>query len=645
MAIVMDKELTFYPQTGRARDLSYSEYSSCDRSIHLLAQENSGVPYDFLLRAYRESVSAYLSSADLLPPVDFLKELARRFDALSAGSSLPTDYWTQVGIHVVLRCVGAAYVLTTREREVLVHAGGRMLPVAESMPEAAGRVRLDEGDVQAELFPKRLSDVASAFRIDLASLRGKDLVLGCSQGDAAAVLQGLSGSVWVDEGEGADGRASRRSIVTEAVSRKVLAVRFAHAAGECDGASAAHAGRTGRRQVRIRALRRAVVPAAAIAAAVVIAVLWRRESAGPERVGSAQVSRPDVTVKESRDATAPSEGRSEKAAAPKRSVKLTEKWRTRYKNEVTSSPVLFEKTVIFGCRDGGVYALDRDTGAQVWKFVATAGVGSSLVIWRDRVVFGDYNGSVFAVDARTGDRIWTRKLPARVVSSPAAAQDRLVVGCYDGRAYCLSAEDGGLLWTAKTGGRIRGSAAASDEAFFVPSHDGFIYALAALTGEVKWRAGLGGAVSASPAFEDGMLVVGGPDGKIRCFDAESGAIVWTFLAGAAVDSRAVIADGKVFTGANDGQLYSVTLEGGAEVWKRSTGRAVLGRPFVRDGTVYAGSYDSGLYAIDVSTGRVLGRFDAGAAVYSSPAVDGKRVYFGTNGGDFICLDAGGEGTT
>ena len=38
----MDRELTFHPQTEPTRDLIYSEYSSCDRSIHLLSGK-SGV--------------------------------------------------------------------------------------------------------------------------------------------------------------------------------------------------------------------------------------------------------------------------------------------------------------------------------------------------------------------------------------------------------------------------------------------------------------------------------------------------------------------------------------------------------------------------------------------------------------------------
>lgn len=640
----MDKELTFYPATGRTRDLVYSEYSSCDRSIHLLIQEGHGVPYESLLKGYRETVSAYLSSANILPPADFLAQVLRRLDELCEEARLPVEQWKNAGIHLLLRCVKTAYVLTTAEQEVLLHFQGRMRPLGELAPDGVDRLRLDSGELQTALFPRRLSDVASVFRIGALRLAGGDIVLGCAHADGAAVLEGLSGPVWMDVLGGADTRAARGSVVSGSVSRKVLVVRFG--AGVDDHVRAKVSREAGgRRRIRIPRGRRLVIPAGSVLVAVLIGVLWRSENTGPQRVSSAQVSRPEVAVRKTDGALTPPGSTPGNAPGQQQQIRLTEKWRTRCEKEVTSSPVLLGEAVIFGCRDGNVYALERSTGAQLWKFVATAGVGSSPVVWQDRVIMGDYNGNMFALDGKTGERIWVRKLPARVVSSPEIAGDRIAVGCYDGNTYCLLLSDGSLLWTAKSGARIRGSVAASGDAFFVPSHDGYLYALAAATGKVVWRSGLGGAVSASPAVGDGSVVIGGVDRSIHCFDAASGAGLWRVATGGAVESRALIAGAHAFAGSNDGHLYCVNLADGSLVWKCATDGAVLGRPAVRNGVVYAPSYGGVVYAIELSTGRVLDRFDAGAPVYSSPALDERHVYFGTNKGEFICLASDGEGTT
>ena len=82
----MQRELTFYPEVERTRDLLYSEYTSQDRSIHVLLQDNSGPHYRFLLEAFREIVSQYLSTTRIQSPTKFCRELATRLEELAPVS-------------------------------------------------------------------------------------------------------------------------------------------------------------------------------------------------------------------------------------------------------------------------------------------------------------------------------------------------------------------------------------------------------------------------------------------------------------------------------------------------------------------------------------------------------------------------------
>lgn len=631
----MDRELTFHPETQRTRDLVYSEFSSCDRSLHLLIQEAPGVAPDLLLKAYRETVAAYLSASELVPPADFLRGLVQRFDRVCRDTGTGADVWKKMGMHVVVRALDAVYVLTTREREICVGAEGRMSPVLEQDLVRAERLRLESAEPQGELFPTRLGDFLSALKLDTAALAERDLVLGCGESDADAVLEGLSGALWLQGDADREMTASRRSVVTNLVSRKIVALRFDRPAGMT---RASGAGTVPKRRGRRVSPRRVILPVAGVLVAALIAVLWRREAPEPQRVSSAQESHAEVSLREA-DETAPASGDGRVDALPRTSeaVRLTEKWRQSFGKEVTSSPILFEEAVIFGCRDGGVYALDRRSGAQLWKFTATAGVGSSPAAWGDRVIIADYNGNVFGLKGRTGERVWTRKLPMRVVSSPAVSGDRVVVGCYDGSAYCLSAENGAVLWKVRTGGRIRGSAAASGDLFYVPSYDGDLYALQAGTGQTAWRLKIGGTVSASPIVCGNIVVIGGTDGRVHGVDASTGVVRWTSATQSSVESRIGATADAALVGSNDGRLYCFNLADGSIAWKCPTGRAVLGRPVVTDGVVYAGSYDGGMYAIEAASGRVLDTFAAGSPVYSSPLVAEGLLYFGTNRGEFICV--------
>jgi outer membrane protein assembly factor BamB len=633
----MDRELTFHPESEQARDLNYSEYSSCDRSVHLLIQESPAVPYEVLLKLYRETVAAYLSSDEIRPPEDFLENLLSIFDQLAAAAGLPIDRWRAVGIHLLYRTKNAFYLVTSRENEVLVGANGSLEPLAETC--AAEKLRLDRSGPQRELFPTKLGDLLSVLQIDSSRTQGRTLVLGCAASDRDAVLETLSSPVWTEGEEGAVARATRRSIVSAAVSQRIVVVRLG---SEARAETAARP--LPRRRVafpRIRLSRRSAVWAgAAIAAGVLAVSLWKaggeRKTAADEaaRARSGDISATD------RESARPEGAAGEGVSAP--GLRLSEAWRRRLGGAVTSSPAVSGDKVIVGCRDGTVYAFDRANGSTLWTFSASGGVGASPAIQGDNVIVADYNGYVYSVSVADGRQAWRAKLAAGVVSSPAVIGDRVVVCGLDGYAYCLSALDGQIVWKRKTGGRVRGSAAAADGAFLVPSYDGYLYSLSAVLGTVRWRSRLGGPVSASPGAGEGRVAIGGPDGKIVCLGAADGAPHWNFTAGDAVKSSLAIAGGRVLFGSNDGCVYCLDLANGSLLWKYQTGGIVLARPAESDGVVYAGSYDGRMYALGSVDGKPVGAFEAGGEIFSSPAIDEETVYFGTNAGELVALRRGGN---
>ncbi len=628
----MDRELTLHPETERTRDLIYSEYSSCDRSLHLLVQEHPAVPYDFLIKIYRETVSAYLSSTDIRTPADFFAHLISRFDRLREESRLPVECLRSLGVHVVLRGVDALYLATSRESDVLVREGDALVPLAGSG--AADRLRLYPAETQQELFPHRVKDVFTALKLDASSMDERDLVLGCSDGERGTVLEGLSSPMWLDAGAGESERAARSSMLSKFVSHKILILRFGDLARSPVRLSTP---RDGSRS-RFGAFKRRRWPALAAGAlvvAVLITILWRREPAGP---GAREIAVSPGGPPEHRRTESVTD---ERAVRPHdtnpAALHLAETWRRTYPDQVTSSPAIAGEIVLFGCRDGNVYALDRASGDLLWKFPATAGIGASPAVIGERLIVADYNGWVYALATRNGDQIWKRKLPAKIVSSPHVRDDRVLVGCLDGSAYCLSAVDGNLYWKKKTNGRIRGTPASSEEAFFVPSYDGFLYGFSAVTGELLWRCGMGGPVASSPAVQEGFVVVGSPDGSVRCLEASTGRVRWKYSGASPVKSSVAIDGGRVFVGTDDGGFLALNLADGSLLWRHNAGGAVLARPLVRDGVVYVGSYDGRLYALEESTGRQLESFAAGAEIFSSAAAAAESLYFGTNRGDFLRL--------
>ncbi|MEJ2722572.1 MAG: PQQ-binding-like beta-propeller repeat protein, partial [bacterium] len=555
---------------------------------HLLIQDTPAIPYEFLLKAYRAVVTRYLSSLSLRPSEAFLRGVVTELEQEAMDAGLDVDDFRGARIHMLLRSPEAVYVLTLNDRDVHLCDGMEMIPLAVGGG-GVEPVRIAEDEAQKELFPQRLRDVFALFRLDAGSLRDRFVVLGCGEQEKGAVLEVLSDPSWPSGGE-----AAQKAVKSKFVTHRILAVRFDVSQTAADSLIESLGRPFGGEGARASGRRRRIVAGAWAALIVVlVAAYWLSDrfmtrGAASDAIGdTAVLEEPEAELppsQETGDELGVAEGVDDAV------VTLSEAWKNSYEDQVTSSPVLDGNLVIFGCRDGNLYALEKETGELLWKFAGTGGIGASPALYKNMVIGADYNGSVFALDVATGRQMWTRKLPMRVVSSPVVSGNRAVVGCYDGYAYCLSGEDGKVIWKRKTKDRIRGSCGASGEIFVVPSYDGFLYGLENSTGNIRWRVNLGGNLAGGVATGPGRAVVGTPDGRVCAVGLGDGREVWSFKTDGPVKSSPVIAMGRVYIGSNDDHVYCLNLADGALMWKYETGDLVLAWPWVGGRVVYAGSY-------------------------------------------------------
>jgi outer membrane protein assembly factor BamB len=631
------RELTFYPETERTRDLIYSEYTSCDRSIHCLLQDNSVPQYRFLLLAYREIVSRYLSGARLQSPKEFLSSLADRLEDLSRSYHFSVDDYRSMGFYLLVRNTDAYYLLTSRRDTIYAHDDGDIIPLSDSSAPHVDRLALGESVLQEELFPESLKDCFSLYRLDADYYGQRDIILGCGEEDRSTVLEVLDDPLWRQTAE------RRNTFSSKFITRKVLVLRFDDGAYAVQARAARHAAATGFAWKRVGFGLAGVAAVTALAIAIAQMDLFApwQPGQGGRAMMEAPVEPPTEVVEATNQHDAPDIAgvpAPETAKSLFTGTHLVESWKKTFPRAVTSSPAIFGDQVVFGCRDGNLYALEKSTGTRRWQARFGDGVGASPAVSETHVVAADYAGNVRALEADSGKQLWTRRLPGKVVSSPMMDGDRVLVGCYDGNAYCLSMADGSVLWKHATGGRVRASAARAGGHFVVASYDGNLYALARADGGVVWRYRVGGNVAGSPAVYNNVVVIGAPDGYVHAVGLEDGKQRWKFRTSGSVKSTPAIADGRVYVGSNDRYVYCLSVDDGKELWKYRTGGMVLGRPTVRGGVVYAGSYDGHMYCIEADTGTLVDRFRTEGEIYSSPAADENAVYFGNNKGRFIALN-------
>ncbi|QLG60340.1 outer membrane protein assembly factor BamB family protein [Halorarum salinum] len=275
----------------------------------------------------------------------------------------------------------------------------------------------------------------------------------------------------------------------------------------------------------------------------------------------------------------------------------------------SSSPVIADGTVYVGTNGDGplivsgpddeeefeackFLALDADTGETQWEyreFGEKENVDSSPAIADGRVYFLGET-AVYAVDAETGDEVWTRSISTHSGSSPAVVDGVVYYGApTDGESeipaqvWALDASSGETLWTAGIDDvSLRTSPAVADGTVYVAASSmrvcyggggdgepecsgvtrGQLYALDAATGERRWTAEIKTDTRSSPAVADGVIYVGCRDGVSAVTTAGENAWRVAFESdredGPYVKSSPAVIGGYVFIGASDGRLRAIS---------------------------------------------------------------------------------------
>ena len=121
--------------------------------------------------------------------------------------------------------------------------------------------------------------------------------------------------------------------------------------------------------------------------------------------------------------------------------------------DVTSTPLLTDKEILFGSVNEGLVALDRETLDVKWTFKTK----ESLI----------YTAP------------YTRKPVTTIETSPVCVGDLVYVGASDGTLYGINRHDGNLVWQHASGAPRFASLAVSGNALFAVDFGGNVYAFVA----------------------------------------------------------------------------------------------------------------------------------------------------------------------
>lgn len=347
---------------------------------------------------------------------------------------------------------------------------------------------------------------------------------------------------------------------------------------------------------------------------------------------------------------------------------------------VNARPVIAEGVVFAIDAEGRVTARSLETGEQAWRtrlsgtrreagedsWIPFRGGGDRVLTFGGGVAYDNgrifaHNGGMglFALDADTGEELWRADALTPFHSAPTAVDGRVFATTDDNELLAVDAEDGEVLWThrsiAETARLLTApSPAVTGEVVIAPFTSGEIVALRVQNGTVLWSDSLtrtGGLtplssindIAASPVAIGDRVYAMSHSGIMAAFDLNSGERVWTLPAGGL--HAPYLAGDYLFLVTTEAEVTAIDRTTGAVRWitqldafrndRKRRDRISWAGPILAGGRLVLASSEGQMVILDPATGERTEDRDIGDAVFIAPVIAEETIVVFTDEGRLI----------
>jgi outer membrane protein assembly factor BamB len=265
-------------------------------------------------------------------------------------------------------------------------------------------------------------------------------------------------------------------------------------------------------------------------------------------------------------------------------------------------PMAYGNNILFlGTSNGGLSAIDAQSGDEVWRFSASGRVWSSPLILDDAVYISADRG-VFRLDALTGTPLWQSR-ECRSPGGTAYADGKLYVVCSRG-ITALDITSGVPMWDMALPTIF---ALAVDNGAIYASGENSVYAINTQTQQILWQSE-SGMVWSSPVVSENLVYAGNMNGFVIAFDRVTGDVRWRFEAEDWATSDAILVGDVLYFGVGNHEqdiaerhFYALDAATGEQLWSVAAPEMLISAPVAVENTLYFVTVLSRVYALEDPT--------------------------------------------
>jgi outer membrane protein assembly factor BamB len=291
------------------------------------------------------------------------------------------------------------------------------------------------------------------------------------------------------------------------------------------------------------------------------------------------------------------------------------RWQTKLPGAITTTPLRFGRTILLSS-SVGLFALDKHTGAIVWRHLMTPHAPTEL--WDslnpDPQLVGDQvlialGREVALLDAATGQKIWQQSLVQAITATPRVGAGFADLAGELGRIVRLDLRRGAVLWQHDIASdMIQSQPQRSGDALIFAARDGKIRSWSVSQRKTRWEVDHGTSwVMASALLDREQVLIGSSDSYlVQSIDRRTGRIAWQvptagqniFRSAIKVHNQYWFATGDAYAPSLPGQLLAINRQG--QLTQTITlAAAAFGQLVGAKNTFWIGAENGVLYAIGV----------------------------------------------